>query len=323
VDVLYRYILKIGETSRAYAELYGRSAPNLLDLAQTFQRLGVRVADLEEFAAHFELAAARPLPRYPAPARDELNFMKPGSREVLHRPMHIPDHLPPMYPEMEEEEEEGGSNGISSNGGGRVTPSASADGAEEGGGGSLQSTPGAGRGRKEGGAAGGGGGGSDQPGGGSEESSTFLREISSVMMTSSGFLSPCREGKMADSKTPHIVPEPEEKRPAPPPPTAPAPPAAATTTPQLPGSAAAALPSVKRQLEPGSGVAFGGMATDKRPKMVTGEDIFPLWVKFVVVQNELGNTSDRQIGTVKSPNFVTAHYFFTAAENFCEALIGF
>jgi hypothetical protein len=27
--------------------------------------------------------------------------------------------------------------------------------------------------------------------------------------------------------------------------------------------------------------------------------------------------------TVKSPNFVTAHYFVTAAENFCEALIGF
>jgi hypothetical protein len=27
--------------------------------------------------------------------------------------------------------------------------------------------------------------------------------------------------------------------------------------------------------------------------------------------------------TVKSPNFVTAHYFVTAAENFCEALKGF
>jgi hypothetical protein len=25
--------------------------------------------------------------------------------------------------------------------------------------------------------------------------------------------------------------------------------------------------------------------------------------------------------TVKSPNFVTAHYFVTAADNFCEALI--
>jgi hypothetical protein len=30
-----------------------------------------------------------------------------------------------------------------------------------------------------------------------------------------------------------------------------------------------------------------------------------------------------QTNTVKSPNFVTAHYFATAAENFCEALIGF
>jgi hypothetical protein len=30
-----------------------------------------------------------------------------------------------------------------------------------------------------------------------------------------------------------------------------------------------------------------------------------------------------QKGTVKSPNFVTAHNFVTAADNFCEALLGF
>ncbi len=28
-------------------------------------------------------------------------------------------------------------------------------------------------------------------------------------------------------------------------------------------------------------------------------------------------------GTVKSPNFVIAHNFVTAADNFCEALLGF
>ena len=266
MDVLYRYILKIGQTSRAYAELYGRSAPNQLDLAQTFQRLGVRLPDLEEYAAHVEVGAASQLPRYPAPARDQLNFMKPGSREVLHRPMHIPDHLPPMYPEMEEEEESGG-------GGGRVTPSSASltDGTEEGGkigggGGSsasLMSTPGAGsgsgsvRGRKEGG----GGGPGDLS---TLEDSCPLREISSVMMTSSGFLSPCREGKMADSKTPHIVPEPEEKQRPPPPPL-------------LPVSAvSAASTTVKRQLEPGgkrppedASAAAGNSGADKRPKMVS------------------------------------------------------
>ena len=32
--------------------------------------------------------------------------MKPGSREVLHRPYHIYDYLPPMYPEMEGTEDE-------------------------------------------------------------------------------------------------------------------------------------------------------------------------------------------------------------------------
>jgi transcription initiation factor TFIID subunit 3 len=155
VDVLYRYILKLGQTSRSYAELYGRSDPNKLDLALTLQRLGIRVADLEEYAAHFEVAAVRPLPRYPAPAKDQLNFMKPGSREVLHRPMHIPDHLPPMYPEMEEEEEE------ESAALGAASSASLAEGAEEGGGGgkaggpagSLMSTPGSAaggsRGRKD------------------------------------------------------------------------------------------------------------------------------------------------------------------------------
>merc|ERR1712142_935222 len=39
-----------------------------------------------------------------------------------------------------------------------------------------------------------------------------LREISSVMMTSSGFLSPCREGKLPDSRTPHVQQDPEEKK---------------------------------------------------------------------------------------------------------------
>ncbi len=33
--------------------------------------------------------------------------------------------------------------------------------------------------------------------------------------------------------------------------------------------------------------------------------------------------SGKKGSTVKSPNFVTAYYFVTAAENFCEALIGF
>ncbi len=30
-----------------------------------------------------------------------------------------------------------------------------------------------------------------------------------------------------------------------------------------------------------------------------------------------------KLGTVKSPNFVTAHNFVMAADNFCEALLGF
>ena len=42
-----------------------------------------------------------PVPIFPQPSETHLNYLKPGSREVLHRPYHIYDYLPPMYPEME------------------------------------------------------------------------------------------------------------------------------------------------------------------------------------------------------------------------------
>ena len=39
-----------------------------------------------------------------------------------------------------------------------------------------------------------------------------LREISSVMMTSSGFLSPCREGKLPDRQRIHVPQDPDDRK---------------------------------------------------------------------------------------------------------------
>lgn len=52
-----------------------------------------------------------------------------------------------------------------------------------------------------------------------EEESRPIREISSVMMTTSGFISPAREGKLPDTKAPVIIPEikPQPVIPVPPP----------------------------------------------------------------------------------------------------------
>ena len=68
------------------AELYGRTSSNILDLALTFDELGVRIKytsalftlyctmqvsipDLEEYVQHFEIAPARDIAPYPTPCK--------------------------------------------------------------------------------------------------------------------------------------------------------------------------------------------------------------------------------------------------------------
>lgn len=38
------------------------------------------------------------MPKFPRRKDSYLNFLKPGSKEVLTRPVHVHDHLPPMLP---------------------------------------------------------------------------------------------------------------------------------------------------------------------------------------------------------------------------------
>ena len=181
VDVLQRYIAHVGRSAQDRAELYGRTDPNMLDLSQVCRSLGVNMADLDEYVTNFEVAPSKAFPSFPGPSSDDLNILKPGSREVLHRPAHVHSHLPAMYPEMEEAEEVG-----------RVEER---EGKEE----NIE-TPDKLRKRGEQGVAG-----VEVPK--QADDGCPLREISSVMMTSSGFLSPYREGKMPDSKRPHVDPE--------------------------------------------------------------------------------------------------------------------
>jgi len=188
VDVLHNYIVKIGRTSQNYAALCGRTDTNVADVASTFDQLGVDLSDLEEYVQHFEIPCVKEVPAYPTETLDQLSFLKPGSREVLQRPIHIYDYLPPMYPELEEtpasptpnQNEEENKSSLLSTPTGQRNQKLNSNGSQE------QTKP--------------------------SDDNCPLREISSVMMTSSGFLSPCREGKLADSRTPHQVPDPEEKK---------------------------------------------------------------------------------------------------------------
>ena len=96
----------IGVKMKNQAELCNRNEPDLLDLSRAFSDMGIDFEDLSEYLEQFDSKAVvtDPVPIFPQPTETRLNYLKPGSREVLHRPYHIFDYLPPMYPDMEETE---------------------------------------------------------------------------------------------------------------------------------------------------------------------------------------------------------------------------
>lgn len=85
------------------AELCNRTEPNLNDMERTLLDMNINLDELSEYAEQFDSKAlvTDPVPVFPVPSVTRLNHLKPGSREVLHRPIYVEAYLPPMYPEME------------------------------------------------------------------------------------------------------------------------------------------------------------------------------------------------------------------------------
>ena len=64
-----------------------------------FRDMGVNIPDLSDYINNVEPTPfAENMPIYPVPREPQLNFLKPGSHEVLTRPVHVHEHLPPMLP---------------------------------------------------------------------------------------------------------------------------------------------------------------------------------------------------------------------------------
>lgn len=186
-DLLRLYITRLGRNIRDNAESCNRSVPGIRDVAATFARSGIDPADLGEFAGDFRHSTgldSSPVPSFPAPCPLLLNHLKPGSQEVLHRKWHVHDHLPAMYPEMEVAAEEGAEAGAIEGGGlGAAKEAGEVAAGEEGV-------------RTEG---------QSELAKGKE--AMPVREISSVIMTSHGFISPAREGKLPESRGPAVTQE--------------------------------------------------------------------------------------------------------------------
>lgn len=79
--------------------LDGRTEPNLDDIALAFNDLNINIADLEEYITNVDsVPCIINVPKFPIPKESNLNFLKPGSKEVVTRPVHIHEHLPPIQP---------------------------------------------------------------------------------------------------------------------------------------------------------------------------------------------------------------------------------
>lgn len=205
VHVLEKYIRTLGTQVNRYAEQFNRTEPNLHDLGLVFRDLHVHLPELAEYTR-----CVPPVPppvhidKFPKPKESNLNFLKPGSHEVVTRPMHVHVHLPPMYPEKERDTPavagtvEIRQNGIDNMDTGNVpcsSPEISVTDSPEKPKDIFKrpndpvSLPNSKRPRLR----------------LDEEERT--REISSVMMTMSGFLSPAREGKLPEARPPTIISE--------------------------------------------------------------------------------------------------------------------
>lgn len=166
-DILYHYINDLSVTSKKYAEHALGDVPDIGDVEKAFRQKSISLINLRGYIKNTgPVQFAHNLPMLNIPGNTLLNTIKPGTREIVTRSIHIHEHLPSMYAEPTKEEKTTDTEHIKN---------------------IVVETK-------------------HEP----EEIIVHkrLREISSVVMTSGGFLSPSREGRLAESK---LLPFPEVK----------------------------------------------------------------------------------------------------------------
>ncbi|KAL0108604.1 hypothetical protein PUN28_015224 [Cardiocondyla obscurior] len=202
VDLMQEYLLRVSKLTHQYSEVLGRTEPNLDDLGLAFQYMNIDIQELAEYVKNVDsVPCPIQIPQYPVRRENHLNFLKPGSREVVTRPVHVHEHLPAMYPDTEEEYVPDKNESLT-NGTADLTSSSRTSSDNSNNTSPHRTSPQVVF---------------KRPGDPVSfespivkrakvlEESRPLREISSVMMTTSGFLSPAREGKLPEARTPHQV----------------------------------------------------------------------------------------------------------------------
>ncbi|XP_003427022.2 transcription initiation factor TFIID subunit 3 isoform X1 [Nasonia vitripennis] len=104
VDLMQEYIFQVSKLTQQYAQVLGRCDANLDDLGLAFRHMNIDLQELAEYVKNVDsIPCVVSVPKLPIHRESHLNFLKPGSREVVTRPVHVHEHLPAMYPGTEEE----------------------------------------------------------------------------------------------------------------------------------------------------------------------------------------------------------------------------
>lgn len=75
--------------------------PDINDVNMAFRDKDVSIPDLVKYLKQSgPVEFPHLVPKFPIPTNSNLNIMKPGSREIVTRPVCVHEHLPTMYPEQ-------------------------------------------------------------------------------------------------------------------------------------------------------------------------------------------------------------------------------
>lgn len=104
-DLTAQYLTQLAKQSKKYTDHYGRTQTNEDDVALAFEDMNISIPELEEYVQNFDpVPIPHGLPRIPLSARTDLSILRPGSDEILTRPLHVHEYMPSMIfiPESEE-----------------------------------------------------------------------------------------------------------------------------------------------------------------------------------------------------------------------------
>ncbi|XP_017469701.1 PREDICTED: transcription initiation factor TFIID subunit 3 [Rhagoletis zephyria] len=98
-DTLHKFLHEFSKNLKRQVEHYNRTEANLNDTYLSLNNLNINVYELLDYTNNVQpVALAVEVPKFPVHKNTNLNFLKPGSKEVLTRPVHIYEYLPPMLP---------------------------------------------------------------------------------------------------------------------------------------------------------------------------------------------------------------------------------